>query len=211
MRLMSTVCAVAIAATAIFATPDAFAQRNRNNNTNATTVVLFDYQRVLAESTAGRGMTASLQAIGQQINSEAQALAPEVQSLQQEQQRIEALTRNMTAQQRRDNSQVQAFAQRYQQMQGRRAQLEGDFECTRAIALRTFDQQISPVVRQVMEARGAGVVLDTNATQMHAAQFDVTNEVLERVNQSVPSVAVTRRPYTECVPQQGAPAAAPSQ
>lgn len=201
MRLMRTMCAVAIAAVAVAATPDAFAQRNRNNN-NATTVVVFDYQRLLAESTAGRGITASLQSIGQQINQEAQALAPEAQSLQQEQQRIEALVRNMTPEQRRNNSQVQAFAQRYSQMQGRRAQLEGDFECTRAIALRTFDQQISPVVRQVMEAHGAGVVLDSNATQMHSPQFDVTNEVLERVNQSVPSVAVTRRPYTECMPQQ---------
>lgn len=200
MRLMRTVCAVAIAAVAVAATSDAFAQRNRNNN--ATTVVVFDYQRLLAESTAGRGITASLQQIGQQINQEAQALAPELQSLQQEQQRIEQLVRNMTPEQRRNNSQVQAFAQRYSQMQGRRAQLEGDFECTRAIALRTFDQQISPVVRQVMEAHGAGVVLDSNATQMHAPQFDVTSEILERVNQSVPSVAVTRRPYTECMPQQ---------
>jgi outer membrane protein len=210
MRLMSTVCAVAVAATAIVATPDAFAQRNRNN-TNSTSVVLFDYQRVLGESTAGRGIAASLQTIGQQINAEAQALGPELQSLQQEQQRVEALVRNMTPQQRRDNSQVQAFAQRYQQVQGRRAQLEGDFECTRAVALRTFDQQISPVVRQVMEARGAGVVLDTNATQMHAPQFDVTNEILERVNQSVPSVAVTRRPYTECMPAQPPAAPAPAQ
>lgn len=201
MRLMGTVCAVAVAAIAMAAAFDASAQRNRNN-TNSTTVVVFDYQRVLAESNAGRGLGASLQQIGQQINQEAQALAPELQSLQQEQQRIEQLTRNMTAQQRRDNSQVQAFAQRYQQVQGRRAQLEGDFECTRMIALRTFDQQISPVVRQVMEAHGAGVVLDLNATQMHAPQFDVTNEVMERVNQSVPSVAVTRRPYTECMPQQ---------
>jgi outer membrane protein len=201
MRLMSTMCAVAVAAAAIVAAPDAFAQRNRNNN-NSTSVVVFDYQRVLTESNAGRGLSAALQAIGQQINQEGQTLAPEMQSLQQEQQRIEQLTRNMTPQQRRDNSQVQAFAQRYAQVQGRRAQLEGDFECTRIVALRTFDQQISPVVRQVMEARGAGVVLDSNATQMHAPQFDVTNDVLERVNQSVPSVAVTRRPYTECMPQQ---------
>jgi len=210
MRLMSTVCAVAVAAAAIAATPDAFAQRNRNNS-NSTSVVLFDYQRVLAESTAGRGIAASLQTIGQQINAEAQALGPELQSLEQERQRIQQLTRNMNEQQVRDNSQVQAFAQRAQQMQGRRAQLEGDFECTRRIALRTFDQQISPVVRQVMEARGAGVVLDTNATQMHSPQFDVTNEILERVNQSVPSVAVTRRPYTECVQQQPTAAPAPGQ
>lgn len=197
MRLMSTICAVAIAAAAVATASDASAQRNRS-----TSVVVFDYQRVLAESTAGRGIAASLTSIGQQIAQEAQALGPELQSLQQEQQRLEQVTRNMTAEQRRDNSQVQAFAQRYQQVQGRRAQLDGDFECTRAIALRTFDQQISPVVRQVMEARGAGVVLDSNATQLHSPQFDVTNEVLERVNQSVPSISVTRRPYSECMPQQ---------
>jgi outer membrane protein len=208
MRFLSTVCAVAVAATAIAMSPEASAQRRGDNN-RSTSVVLFDYQRVLAESNAGRGMAGSLQAIAQQIQQEAQALAPEMQSLQQEQQRLEQVTRNMTAEQRQSNSQVQAFAQRFQQFQGRRAQLEGDFECTRAIALRAFDEQISPVVRQVMEGRGAGVVLDTNATQMHAPQFDVTNEVLERVNQSVPSINVTRRPYTECVQQQ--PAQPPAQ
>jgi outer membrane protein len=203
MRFVNTICAVAVAATAVALSPEASAQRRGDNR--ATTAVVFDYQRVLAESTAGRGIAASLQQIGQQINAEAQALAPEVQSLQQEQQRIEALVRNMTPEQRQSNSQVQAFAQRYQQVQGRRAQLEGDFECSRIIALRTFDQQISPVVRQVMEGRGAGIVLDSGATQMHSPQFDVTTEVLERVNQSVPSVQVTRRPYTECMPaQQGA-------
>jgi len=205
MRFLNTVCAIAVAAIAVAVSSDASAQRRGDNR--ATSVVVFDYQRLLAESTAGRGMATSLQAIGQQIAQETQALAPEVQSLQQEQQRIEQLVRNMTPEQRRDNSQVQAFAQRYQQVQGRRAQLEGDFECTRAVALRAFDQQISPVVRQVMEGRGAGVVLDTNATQMHSPQFDVTNEILERVNQSVPSVTVTRRPYTECMPQQAAPPA----
>jgi Skp family chaperone for outer membrane proteins len=198
---LNTFGAVAVAATAIAMSTEASAQRRGDNN-RSTSVVLFNYQRVLTESNAGRAMTASLQAIAQQIQQEAQALAPELQSLQQEQQRIEQLTRNMSAEQRQGNSQVQAFAQRYQQFQGRRAQLEGDFECSRAIAIRTFDEQISPVVRQVMEGRGAGVVLDTNATQMHAPQFDVTNEVLERVNQSVPSITVTRRPYTECVAQQ---------
>jgi outer membrane protein len=203
MRFLSTVGAVALAVTAVAMSPEASAQRNNNR---ATTVVVFDYQRVLAESTAGRGVAASLQSIAQQIQQETQALAPEVQSLQEEQRRIEQLVRNMTPEQRRDNSQVQAFAQRYQQVQGRRAQLEGDFECTRIIALRTFDEQISPVVRQVMEGRGAGVVLDSNATQMHSPQFDVTTEILERINQSVPSVTVTRRPYTECMPAQ-APAA----
>jgi Skp family chaperone for outer membrane proteins len=198
MRLMSVLCAAVVAAGAMTLATDANAQRNRNNNATAATVVVFNYQRLLAESNAGRAMAAALQTIGQQINQEAQALAPEAQSLQQEGQRIETLTRNMNAEQRRNNSQVQAFAQRAQQFQTRRAQLEGDFECTRLVALRAFDQQISPVVRQIMEAHGAGVVLDSGAIQYHSPQFDVTTEVLERVNAAVPSVAVTRQPYTAC-------------
>ncbi len=202
MRFMSSVCAVAVAAVAMAAASDASAQRNRGNG--ATSVVVFNYQRVLAESTAGRGMVASLQSIGQQIQQEAQALAPEGQSLQEEQQRLENTLRNLSPEQRRNNSQLQAFAQRAQQFQSRRAQLQGDMECTQLLALRAFDQQISPVVRQVMESRGAGVVLDADATQLHSPQFDVTTEVLERVNQSVPSITVTRRPYTECLPQQQA-------
>ncbi len=201
MRFMSTFCAVALAASAVAISSDAAAQRNRNN---ATTLVVFNYQRVLTESNAGRGIVSSLQTIGQQINQEAQALNPELQSLQEEQQRLEGSLRNLSPEQRRNNSQLQAFAQRAQQFQTRRAQLEGDFECTRMIALRTFDEQISPIVRQVMESRGAGVVLDIGVTQYHDPQYDVTNEILQRVNQAVPSVQVARRPYTECVQQAGA-------
>lgn len=207
MRLMSTVCAAAVAAGAMTLATDADAQRNRNQN--ATTVVVLNYERLVNESNAGRAMGAALQTIGQQINQEMQTLAPEAQSLQQESQRLEQVTRNMSAEQRRNNSQVQALAQRAQQFQTRRAQLEGDFECSRFIAQRTFNQQISPVVRQVMEAHGAGVVLDTGSIQYHAPQFDVTNEILERVNAAVPTVSVTRRPYTECMPQQ--PAQPPAQ
>lgn len=203
MRLWGIFAAAALAAGALAVATDASAQRNRNN---AATVVVYNYDRLLAESNAGRGMASALQGVGQQINQELQALGPEVQSLQQEEQRIQQLTRNMNAEQRRGNSQVQAFAQRAQQLQTRRAQLQGDMECTRAIALRSFNDQLLPLLRQVAEARGAGIVLDTGAVHYSASQFDVTSDVLQRVNTSIPSVTVTRRPYTECVGQQ-APAA----
>lgn len=197
MRFLKPLISAAAVA-AMFATaPAAFAQRN-----SAATVVVFNYQRLLAESTAGRGIQTALQGIGATISAEAQALAPEAQSLQQEQQRLEGVTRNMSQEQLRNNSDVQAYAQRAQQFQTRRQALEGDFECTRVLTLRAFDQQISPVVRQVMEAHNAGVVLDIGSTQMHAPQFDVTDEIMQRVNSTVPSVNVARHPYTECQPQQ---------
>ena len=203
MRLVGIFAAAAFAAGALAVATDASAQRNRNN---AASVVVYNYERMLAESNAGRGMASALQTIGQQINQELQALGPEVQSLQQEEQRIQQLTRNMNAEQRRSNSQVQAFTQRAHQLQSRRAQLQGDMECTRAVALRSFNEQLLPILRQTAEARGAGIVMDTSTAHYVASQFDVTNDVLQRVNTSIPSVTVTRRPYTECVGQQ--PAAA---
>lgn len=203
MRLLGIIGATALAAAALGVATDATAQRNRNNN--AATAVVFNYQRLVAESNAGRGMSSALQAIGQQISQEMQALAPEQQSLQQEQQRIEQLTRNMNAEQRRGNSQVQAFAQRAQQFQTRRAQLEGDMECSRALALRSFNEQLLPILRQVAEARGAGIVVDASTVHYNAPQVDITSDVLQRANTSIPSVSVTRRPYTECIQQQQQP------
>jgi Skp family chaperone for outer membrane proteins len=62
MRLLSIVSAAAIAVAAIAATSDASAQRNRNNG-QATTSVVINYQRVLAESAIGRDLQSKLQTI----------------------------------------------------------------------------------------------------------------------------------------------------
>lgn len=199
MRLVGIFAAAAFAAGALAVATDASAQRNRNN---AASVVVFDDDRVLAESNAGRGIASGLQAVGQQINQELQALGPERQSLMQEEQRVQQATRNMSAEQRRNNSQYQALAQRAQQFQTRQAQLQGDMECTRVMALRAFGDQLRPILQQVMESRGAGVVLSRGSVAYHGPQVDVTNDVLQRVNASIPAITVTRRPYTECVQQQ---------
>lgn len=212
MRFWKFVLPAAVGLACVASVDNAFAQRNRNNNNQSASVVVLNFQRVLAESTAGRSMATGLNAVRQQIATEAQALAPEEQAIAQEQQRLEAATRNQTAEQRRNNPQVQAFAQRVQAFQQRGQALQGDLECTQLIAMREFERQVTPVVRSVMEARGAGVVLDASSVQLAQPQFDITNDVLTQANQSVTTIAVTRRPLAECQQQQQqAPAPAPAQ
>lgn len=211
MRLLSIVSAAAVALAAVAATPDAFAQRNRNQ---ATTAVVINYQRVMAESALGRDMATKLNQLRQQIGAEAQTLAPEQESIEQEARRLQNSLRNQSAEQIRNNPQAQALAQRQQQFQTRAATLQGDFECSQLIALREFDRQVSPVVRSVMESRGAGVVLDANNVQMVLPQFDITNTVIQQLDQSeaTRTAAVTRRSVSECQPQaQQQPAQAPAQ
>jgi Skp family chaperone for outer membrane proteins len=201
MRFWKSILPVAIVLAPLVVAAPAYAQRNRNQS-QAASVIVITYQRVLAESNAGRGLAASLQQIGGQIQQEAQALAPEGQSIEQERQRLEGVTRSMTPEQVRNNAQVQALRTRVEQFEQRRAQLQGDFECTRFLALREFDTAITPVLREVMTARGAGVVLDAGSVQLVQPEFDVTTDLLQRVNTAVTTINVTRHAASECQAQQ---------
>jgi Skp family chaperone for outer membrane proteins len=209
MRFM-VLSAAAIAAVAFAATPDAHAQRGRNNN-QSTTVIVVNYQRVLAETALGRDISTKLQQIRTQLATEAQALAPEQQSLEQERQRLATGTRNMTAEQIRASTtwapQFQQFQTRLQQFQARTQGLQGDMECTQAMTLRDFDRQISPIVRSAMESRGAGVALDSSQVQMTLPAFDVTTTIIQQLDQNpaTRTATVARHPVSECQAQ--APAA----
>ncbi|UPT61088.1 MAG: OmpH family outer membrane protein [Hyphomonadaceae bacterium JAD_PAG50586_4] len=207
MRLLSIISAAAIAVVALAATPDAFAQRGRNNQ--STTAVAINYQRVLAESALGRDIQAKLGQVRQQIGTEAQALQPEGQAIEQEGQRLQTALRNRSPEQIRNDPAAQAFAQRQQQFQARASALQGDFECTQVLTLREFDRLVSPVVRSVMEARGAGIVLDSASAQLVLPEFDITTAVIQQLdqNQATRTANVTRQPVAQCTQQ--APAQAP--
>lgn len=211
MRVMSSICAAALVAVAVIAAPTAEAQRGRNNQ--ATTVVVIDYQRVLAESALGRDIQSKLGTVRTQITAEAQTLQGEQQSIEAESQRLQAGTRNMTPEQIRNSTtwgpQYQSLAQRVEAFQRRGQSLQGDMECSQLIALRDFDTAISPVVRRVMEERGAGVVLDSRNVQMTLPAFDITTIVIQQLDQDAATRTsnVVRRPVTECAGQAPAPAA----
>lgn len=217
MRLVSYISLAAAAAVALTVAPDALAQRNRSSQ--AAAVVVVNYQRVAAESALGRDLAAKLQQIRTQVGQEAQALAPEQQSLEQERQRIAQGTRNLSPEQIRNSStwapQVEQFQQRLTQFQARGQTLQGDMECTQLIALRDFDRQVTPVVRSVMEARGAGVVLDAGSVQLALPAYDITTTVIQQLdqNEATRTAAVARHAVAECAPQQPAqaPGAAPAQ
>lgn len=205
MRLLSIVSAAAVAVAALTVTSDAQAQRNRGQ---AATAVVVNYQRVLAESALGRDLQTKLGQIGSQLTSEAQALRPEGQSIEEERQRLATSLRNQNAQQLQSNPQVQALAQRQQQLQVRAATLQGDLECSQLIALRDVRNQIMPVIRTVMQQRGAGIVVDSTNALETSPDFDITATVIQQLdaNQATRTANVTRHGVAECQAQQ--PAAA---
>jgi Skp family chaperone for outer membrane proteins len=213
MRVLTTVSAAAVLAFALMAAPEAMAQRGRNNNNQSTTVVVVNYQRVLTETALGRDLNTKLQGVRTQVQQEAQALQPEGQSIEQERQRLAGLSRNLTNDQIRASAtlapQFQAFQQRVQQFQARGQALEGDMQCSQAVALRDFDRQVSPIIQSVMTARGAGAVLDSSQVNFVSPDFDITTTVIQQVDQgaNTRTANVARHAVSEC--QAPAAAAAP--
>jgi Skp family chaperone for outer membrane proteins len=199
---MSTVCAIAVAATAIVATPDASAQRRGE----AASVVVVNYQRVLAESVLGRDLQTKLNQVRTQIGGEAQALNPEAQSIETEARRLQQSLRNLNQQQLANNAEVQALAQRQQQLNARAQSLQGDYECTQFIALRDVRNQVMPIVRAIMQQRRAGLVLDSSQALEVTESVDITATVIQQLDQNAATrtANVARRPVAECQPQQPA-------
>src|SRR5262245_58389732 len=197
MLLFCIVSAAALAVAALAVTSDAYAQRNRGQ---AATTVYINYQRVLAESAIGRDMATRFGQVRAQINTEAQALAPERQSLEQERSRLATATRNQSPEQIRNNAQVQAFEQRSQQFQARAASLQGDLECSQFFALRDVRNAVSPVVRSVMQSRGAGIAIDSSGAFETLPEFDITATVIQQLdaNQSTRTMNVARHSVSEC-------------
>ena len=195
MRLIKSVLAAAAFVATFFgaslmSAPEAAAQASGG----AATVIVLDYERIVAQSAVGQNISQQFQQIGQAIQQE---LAPEQQSLAQEQQRIAQSTQGMTAEQVRANSsltqQINQFNQRIEAFRNREIAARRDIEYTRQVTLAEFNQQITPYVRQVMEARGAGIVLDSSAAQLTLPAYDATADVVARLDQNMRTMTVTRR------------------
>ncbi|ANP44551.1 OmpH family outer membrane protein [Candidatus Viadribacter manganicus] len=216
MRVVSLFSAAALAVAALAVSSDALAQRNRGGG-QSTTAVVINYQRVAAESVLGRDLQAKIAALRQQFASEAQALQPEQQSLEQERTRLQTATRNMSQEQIRNSTtyapQFQQFAQRLQAFEGRAGALRGDMECSSLISLRDFDRQVGPIVQSVMQSRGAGIVIDSSNVTQSDPNFDITTTVIQQLdqNQNTRVANVARHAASECQGQQQPNAQAPAQ
>jgi Skp family chaperone for outer membrane proteins len=208
MRLTKLILATAVSAVALASAPGAFAQRN------AASAVVLNYQRLIAESALGRDMQTKLQGVRAQIQQQAQAMQSEGQAIATEEQSLTTATRGMTQAQVQANAaltaRVQAYQTRAQQFQARQQALQADFQCTQVIALRDFESRANPIVRTVMQSRGAGVAVDASSAQVFDPAIDITNAAIQQLDAGARTATVARHTVAECQ-QAGAaaPAAAP--
>jgi Skp family chaperone for outer membrane proteins len=190
-----------LAAALIAAAPTAAISQPR---ASAATILVVDTNRVLRECTACVAASTALRAQETAFQQRGQALAApiqaEQQSIQQALQAASALTG--TARTNAENAlrpRIQSLQQRQQTAEQELRNLQQNFESTRVNVSLQLNQRLQPIYTQIMTARGANLVISTDARLASAPALDITSEVLAQLNRQVPSVSITPLP-----PQQGA-------
>ena len=163
-------------------------------------VAVVDTSRIYRECTACRAAQTQIQNQANQLRTRAQQLETplrtEAQSIQQAMTALKgrqpdaALTQRIQAIQTKQNAANQEIDRG-----------EQNIRSTQQNVLQQINNRLRPIINQVMQARGANIVVDAAATLAQSPALDVTNDVLAQLNQQLPSVSVTPLPQQQQQPQ----------
>ena len=182
--MKKSVYGAAFAAIALVTSSGAMAQR-----LGPTVVAVVDADRIGRECNACKAALATLQqqatamqqraqTLGQPLQTEREAIQKALEALGGKQPDA-ALQQRIQAYDTRQNNAQQELGTRQQQIQR-----------NQAYVAQQLNEKLRPIYRQVMQNRGASVLLDQNATLEISPSIDVTNDVLALLNQQATSFNV---------------------
>ena len=163
-------------------------------------IAVADIDRVTADCTACKTAVAALRSQAQSQQAREKALADPLSAEQKSiQTAIDALG---------GKEPDAALKTRVTQWQSRQQTAAAEVERARAQLQRNqqyIQQQVAaklgPIYQQVMQRRGANIMVDSNVTLATANTVDVTNDVLAALNAALPTIATTAPAQTQTTPQ----------
>ncbi len=154
----------------------------------ASPVVVVDIERIVTQSAAGRGASAALRPQAEQLEARVRTLrdqfAREEQALQQAIQN-NSITQQVAEQRIRDLQQRQQTAQN--EVNGRQETLQRSNQ----YVLQQINDAVQPIISAVMRERGALIAVPRAATLQHAQGVEITQEVITRLDRTLPRVNTT--------------------
>lgn len=160
---------------------------------HAQNVVVVDTTKVLRDSLAGQDLRNKVKAIGDAMQTE---LTPEGTALENEQKSLDAKLAGKTQEQIRADaslvSQGQAFARKLQTYRIKSDKRARELVATERQALALFAQKMAEAVDAVRKERGAMIVLAKSDIYIADQTVEITDAVVQRLNQTTPTIAVTR-------------------
>ena len=159
-------------------------------------VAVVDTGRIFEECTACRAAQSQLQTQLQQVQQRAEQLR---QPLQTEGQSLQTAINALNGKQPDAGLQqrIQSLQTRQTQANQELAGREQALRSTQAHVAQQINTRLQPIINQVMQSRGATIVVDRGATLAVSPSIDVTNDVLAQLNQQLPSVSVTPLPQQQ--------------
>lgn len=166
----------------------------------AAVIAVADLDRVTAECNACKTAAASLRSQAQAIQAREKtlgdSLSAEAKSLQTA---IDALAG------KEPDAALKARAQAFEtkrqsaatELQNSQSQLQRNQQYIQ----QQVAQKLGPIYQQIMQRRGANILLEQGATLATASSVDVTAEVLTALNAAMPTIATTAPAQTQTTPQ----------
>jgi len=163
-------------------------------------IVVLDKVAILQYSKAGQDIARQVQAYAAQakndLTAQGKALQAEGRALQQQ---VAILAPDLK------QKKLAAFQAKEQSLQAQAQKKDDQIKYTFMSARQAMEKQLGPILQQVIKERGATLVLDKQAIVMaNTTSFDITGEVINRLNQAMPTYKVNL-----VTPPQGGAGAAP--
>ena len=153
-------------------------------------IAVVDLEKVSSECTACKAAKTALEGQVTALKSrEATLAAPlktEGQSLQAAVEALKGKEPDAALQAR-----IKAFQTKQQQGAQEIARQTNQIQRNQAYVSQQISTKLGPIYQQVMQRRGANVMVEAGATLASGANLDVTNDVLAALNQQLPSVSTT--------------------
>jgi len=154
-------------------------------------ILLIDRQAILRFSKVGQDVARQIEVMGNQAKGE---IAGQQKALQAEatqlQQQIAILAADAKAQK------VKAFEAKQAGMQAAAQRKEQAIQGGFMVAQQTIAKALEPILQNLMQQRGANMILDKNALVYASPQavqaFDITQPAIDQLNQKLPSLKVTQ-------------------
>ena len=152
-------------------------------------ILLIDRQAILRLSKVGQDVAKQVQTYADQAKAD---IAGQQKALQTEAQQLQQQVAILAADARQKK--VQAFEAKQQGMQAaaqkREAAIQGGF----LKAQQTIAQALEPILQNLMQQRGANMILDKNALVYASPDavkaFDITQPAIDQLNQKLPALKV---------------------
>jgi Skp family chaperone for outer membrane proteins len=164
-------------------------------------IVVVDLDAVVNTSAAGRQAGTELQTRIQALQARANTLQTQLQT---EGTAIQTGQQNNSLAGAALEQRVRAFEQRQNAARDELGRGDQEIQRARNFVIQQINTAAQPIITAIMRERGASIALADNATIQVSSSLNVTNDVIARLNTSLPRVSTTP-------PAQPAQGAAPAQ